>query len=1285
MKISTYLSVATLTLVSLSATAQGQMPKVEWPIQGKDVILNKMSDNGKWAVSQTASTTDGDLRSIGGTLFDMDTFQSTPIRHDSGFVGVGDVTDDGNIVVGSCENVPAYWSKTTGEWTKLPIPDHTFLSVDGKLKPNIGALNAVTPDGHYAVGYVGTNLNELFAESVAYDLTTGELLELPGLPTLDQTHLNQNMRALYDISPDGRYILGMLSQAYLFDADVDGGVAPLCTFVYDRDNDTYDMIGFIDHADKRWEPEVDNLFFVTDPSMSNNGEWVTGSAYLVEEIPGSKWPNETYHPFRYNVKTQKIEVYSTSADSDIIGFSIDNNGVVYGATPAQNPYPNCVVRSGDYFISLEQIFRQVYGYDFAGTTGYTVTGKPLCISNDGKTVVMLPDPDGTYVLKMPESLAEAAGKVKLLGNYSVDPEEGVKISRLSTITITFDRNIKVIGEADDVVFASADGKEVYTPVSSGLNVDGKKLLITFRPRNLNEDTKYVLTIPEGTVAMVGNENEVNNEITVSYEGRTNKPVQALQITPRPDEYVYTLDMTSNPIQIQFDAEVKLVNGASAELYRNEDTNPLCALNIAVQGKNVILFPTAGQDLYNGSEYHVVIPAGSLTDISGGGANEEITFSYLGAYVRTFDPTDNYVFNDDCSTYANFMFYDGDHNTPDLTPEAWGFNSDIPWLTVRDDNSTDMALASHSMYSPVGKSDDWMTTPRLLIPDDKCYLQFDAQSFLRNANDVLDVYVYPCESSYNTLTAEFVNEIRTKGDLVLSEKLTPGSSEDVLENDWTNYRVVLDKYAQQNIYIAFVNQNDNQSAIFIDNVRVVHDQAYSTVFETPAQVVDKQSVAISGYMVFGSDLETYKSVKLVLSDEEGNELDTIEESGLSLTKGSQYDFKFDTELPLKLGETNTYYVEVSLDGKESSKITGKVDDLLFQPKRRIVLEEYTGSECGNCPLGIRAMENIEMLYPEVMIPITIRTYQSDKLGLTMGAYSESLGLDAMGAPSAFIDRKEYAYPMINVDGDYRFSGTGVPSESDPTQDERVWLDVFRSEYETPATLGLNYTTDLSADGKSVDVKLSITNALNKYRAAYKVFAVITEDGLTTYQKNYMSGVNDPDLGEWGEGGKYATTLVMPVEAHGVARQTWGTTYNGTAGLFPSFMRAGWGYATEFSIAIPEIVENVDNCNLVVMILDETNKVLNAHTCALVNGMTDPSGVDTVTGDEAEIGMTVIDGKLYINADGAYTVNAYDMAGSAILSAKGNGMSALTLNGYKGVLLVKAVDAEGNAKSAKFIVR
>ena len=422
--------------------------------------------------------------------------------------------------------------------------------------------------------------------------------------------------------------------------------------------------------------------------------------------------------------------------------------------------------------------------------------------------------------------------------------------------------------------------------------------------------------------------------------------------------------------------------------------------------------------------------------------------------------------------------------------------------------------------------------------------------------------------------------------------------------------MLDKYAGKNIYIAFVNQNTDQSAIFIDNIRVVHDQPYNTIFETPASVVKQESVAIKGHLVFGSELDTYNSVKLVLSDDNGNILDTIEQSGLSLTKGSQYNFKFDNELPLKLGETNTYYVEVTLDNNNPAKITGKVNNLVFQAKRRIVLEEFTGSGCGNCPLGIRAMENIESIFPGVMIPITIRTYEGDKLGIGMEAYSQSLGLDGMGAPSAIIDRTEAGYPMINVDGDYRFTGTGVPNESDPSKDERVWLDIFRTQNETPSEVNMCISTTMAPDNKSVDVNLYIENALNQHRAAYKVFAVITEDGLVTYQKNYMTGVTDPDLGEWGAGGKYGTPTVPGVEAHGVARQTWGTTFNGTAGLFPSNMHAGWGYSADFTVTIPETIADINNCNMVVMILDNTNKVLNAATCNLVNGISDNTGIESI---------------------------------------------------------------------------
>ncbi|MDE6010078.1 MAG: Ig-like domain-containing protein [Muribaculaceae bacterium] len=1273
MKISTYLSAAALTLVGFSAAAQ--MPKVEFPIDGSNVIINRISDNGKWGVSESGSVTEGDLRPIGGYVYNMETYEQIPVRHSSGLAGVSDITNDGKIVVGECDGAPAYWNKDTDTWTKVELPEGYDL----------GRFNAVTPDGKYAAGYFTSSVDIYKAKAMAYDLTTGKALDLSGLPTLDKSHLDRGMNALYDISPDGRYIVGMLSQSYMMDTINDIVYAPLCAYVYDIKEGTYDMIGYQDDPVNDWTPDVENLWFVASPSMSNNGEWITGMAYMVTPIPGSEWPNEAYHVFRYNVKTKAFEVYADDVDADIAGFSISNDGVVYGATPAENPYATCVVRSGDYFITLDQIFSQVYGYDFFGLSGKAVTGKPTSISDDGRTLIMLPDTEGSYVLKLPESLAESAKRVKLLGSYSVTPAEGVMLSRLTSITLNFDRNVKVHGNSSKVTFASTDGTEKYNPVSTnGITADGKKVTITFRSRDLTGGKEYELTIPEGIIYLEGNDKEVNEEIKIKYLGRANTPVQVVEIMPGDDAWVNMLDVNSNPILINFDAQIQLVEGGRAELYRNDETTPFCALNIGINGTYAILFPTAGQYLYEGSDYRVVVPANTLTDISGGGGNEEITFTYHGSYERT--APEGYIYYEDCTDYTRSMFYEGDHRQPDLEVASWGFTADTtPWFIVRDeyDETMNMAFASHSMYTPKGKSNDWFITPQLYIPDEKCFLKFLAQNYLEGYDDVLDIYVYPCGDVYNTPTEAFVNDMLTKGDNIFHEVLNPGPSEGLVD-EWTSYELDLAKYAGQEIYIGFANLNDNQSAIFIDDIIVNHDTETTVEFDTPARVVKQESVPVSGVLFIQSELDTYNNIKLVLTDAEGTKIDTIEDKGLNLSKGSQYEFKFDRELPLKIGEINTYYVEMTLDEEPMMKLAGKVTDLAFQPNRRIVLEEYTGSECGNCPLGIRAMENIEMLYPNVLLPITIRTYQSDRLGLTMGAYSQALGLDAMGAPSAVIDRREYVYPMINVDGDYRFTGAGIPHSSGQGE-ERVWLDAFRTQYESPAEVGIHIKSELKEDNSKIDVKLHIENAVNKYRAAYKVFAVITEDGLTTYQKNYMGTVTDPDLGEWGAGGKYSTPLVANVEAHGVARQTWGTTYQGTVGLFPSVMKAGWGYETEFSIDIPSIVENVDNCNLIVMILDETDRVLNANVCKL-DGESHDVAVDTIGADTNAIqGMAVIDGKLYVNAEGKFALTAYDMAGAAILSAEGDGYTSLPLHGYKGVLIVKAVDAQGNAKSAKFFVR
>lgn len=1217
MRVLTILSLALVGYLGTASASEVNTPEFFKPLPGKDVRFNKMSDNGKWALS-TSGTAEAEMPIV-GYIYNLETFEQIPVTQASGDGGVRDISDDGNIVVGECEGVPGYWDRSTGTWTKFMPPAGT----------NIGGFNAVTPDGRYAAGYFASFSNEYLARPMVYDLKEGKRLELPGIPKYDKSHQDRDENALYDISPDGRYVTGMISQAFWKDEDY----APLCCYVYDRQEGTYDMIGYTDYLDKDWVPDVAELHFTIAPQLSNNGEWVTGAAYMVHEIPGSIWPDEGYRAFRYNVKTKKFEVWDNVYDTDITGTAIGNDGVVYGATPADNPYANALVRSGDYFISFEDILSQVYGVNYKELTGKPNFGKIAAISNDGKTLLVNPDSEGTYILRLPDTASEAAKKVKLLGNYQVDPVEGVGISRLTKITLVFDRKVKIRGNVSDITFESADGKEKYTPVASGgVVAEDKRVVITFRSRDLTGGQEYTLTVPEGMIRMDGFEEETNNEIKVKYLGRDNTPVKVLQVQPSDDAYVAKIDVSANPILLQFDTQVKLVDGAHGAVYRNDETTPLSMLYFTVDGPYVIAYPAVAQPLYLDSDYHFVIPEGSLTDISGGGPNEEIQFTYHGSYEREIPSEDNFIFYEDCNDYSHLMFYEGDRLEPADIPAEWGFTRDTtPWLIVRDDESVDMAMATHSMYKPAGQSDNWMVIPKLVIPSEKCYLEFDAQSYLASKKDVLKVYVYESDNVYNTLTTEIIKEIENNGELVFDEQLNPGKSEETLAEDWTHYSIPLAKYTEKPIYIAFVNKNNNQSAIFIDNIVVKHDQVFYVSFDTPSRVVDQESVAVSGTVLFDSEHETFNSISLTLSDADGQQLETIEEKGLELTKGSRYEFKFKKEIGLKLGETNTYYVDVKVsDGKktDAAKLTGKVADLIFQPKRRIVLEEYTGSTCPNCPLGILGLENLESIFPGTMIPITIRTYQSDKLGIGMEAYSLALGLDQMGAPSGIINRKEAGYPMISVERDYRFTGVGI-TNTVTGEDERVWLDIVRDEYEIPAEVKVDFSNAYDAAGNKVDVKLMINNALNQYRVNYKVFAVVTEEGLKTFQMNNFGIVADKDLGEWGLGGKYSASVVTDVECHGVARQAWGTTYNGTAGLFPSAMEAGKDYSAEFSISLPSTIADINNCNVVVMILDGgTNQVLNANI-APINGTTD--GVNEIA-DESSLckaGIAVMDGNLIVN--------------------------------------------------------
>lgn len=157
MKILTYLTAALFALSGLSVAAEVKTPEVIKPVPGESIVLIKMSNNGKWAVSPYGTATDSKKRPIVSYIYDLETLTQTPVTLSSGVGSINDITDDGNIAVGECNGVPGYWNRETDSWTKFKTPMGT----------NIGAFNAVTPDGRYAAGYFASTANEFLARIIA--------------------------------------------------------------------------------------------------------------------------------------------------------------------------------------------------------------------------------------------------------------------------------------------------------------------------------------------------------------------------------------------------------------------------------------------------------------------------------------------------------------------------------------------------------------------------------------------------------------------------------------------------------------------------------------------------------------------------------------------------------------------------------------------------------------------------------------------------------------------------------------------------------------------------------------------------------------------------------------------------------------------------------------------------------------------------------------------------------------------------------------------------------------
>lgn len=1236
--------------------SSAQEAQLQTVIFSKAANFNALSDNGLWAVASGVND-DDQSKSAYPYLVNIETGTTIELWTDADLMkslSANDVTNDGKTIVGEYDSRPAYYDMNQGKWIILSS------SVPGKG-------TCVTPDGRYIGGWGNS---DSFADEGSGYIETPLLWEkqsdgtyravdvykeLVNFPKTTKLGFNTEQVRVDNISADGNIIAGIIN--FITPATV-------CYYVYNKETKE---CKYVDNA----LGDVPEETFVDESTMSNNGKYLTG----IVQVGGGEYLTS----YLYNTLDNTCTLYNKESDEqDRAGDTVSNSGVVFGCSPAVNPIRSAYVRIGSLWYGIDEILSGRYGMNFYERTGFDYTGTIQGISDDEMTIIGMSETKTKgYIIRLPETISQAASQVNPLSTYAVSPVYGSKFAKFSQMRLAFSKSAAVTSGVK-AQFMDASGK-VLKEYNITAQTGNKTFTIGGIPQALNADEEYTMKIPAGAFYLMADNSIKSEEITIKYIGRAETPAAVQQVSPADQANVSEIS-SEHPVQILFDLSIAISEDAKAYLYRDGQTSPVCELNF-VQGaeSTILLYPSLKRYLEKDEKYKVVVEAGSVTDIMGFCPNNEITINYTGAYESEIS-SDGSLFSDDFNDPSNsmvkYLLYEGDHNKPSSAMQDLGFDADnSPWLFVirESESSSDYCAASTSIYNPTGKSDDWMSIPRLSIENADYYLSFDVQSYYKSKADRLKVLVLEDDAVYSNFTTELYEKFKANGKVLYDEQLTPGESEEDLTGDWTHVEKSLAEYAGKNIYIAFVNENENQSMIFLDNLKVYYKGDFNFAPNVESTQVNKESTNVGVIVKVTSD-KTYNTINATLTSEDGSFKSTYTDTpSKPITSAENYSFTFPDKLPLTVGAQNKYTISIDLGGSVYSQ-TNTISNLAFETTKHVVIEESTGQQCPNCTQGVLAIENLESLYGEQIIPVAIHSSIIGTDQFSYENYNSYFGITAQ--PMGVINRIDTLYAPMYVDGNeqYRF---------DSPEGNNTFLDIAQREFGNYAIADVAISKAVyDKDSKNVQVSGNVNYALNMNSLNHNIAFVIVEDGLSGPQKNNLYVHDQPILGKFGKGGEYGSSIVV-MTFNDVARKVPNDNFAGESGFIPVSVTAGQPVAFNKVFSMPENVANWDNAKIVVMLLDaNTERVLNAARMKFAAGT---AGINDATVSENGISISGENGAITVNGGNDINVTVYDISGSVISNVNStSGTVKVSTSGKKGLFIVKAT-SDGVSVVKKVIVK
>lgn len=212
----------------------------------------------------------------------------------------------------------------------------------------------------------------------------------------------------------------------------------------------------------------------------------------------------------------------------------------------------------------------------------------------------------------------------------------------------------------------------------------------------------------------------------------------------------------------------------------------------------------------------------------------------------------------------------------------------------------------------------------------------------------------------------------------------------------------------------------------------------------------------------------------------------------------------------------------------------------QAERKVLVEDYTGHKCGNCPRASRAIYDLKSIYGDKLIILGIHAgtfatvfpagspfYTYDFRNPVGVELDTDFGISQAGNPNGMVNRR-----LVN--GSYILSST-------------TWSSEVATVLSNTDPVPVKITIDNNYNNTSRELQTTITTEfISSLSDSYKLSVYMVEDSIINWQKDYDVTPNDVEFYAHREvlrgsmNGTYGDAIAAPTTAGTIKTNTYSTT-------------------------------------------------------------------------------------------------------------------------------------------------